>query len=1716
MNDLQITLPEITKPLQTPRLSLKELTGRKEIELVQLIAHLMPAAPESIKNLQDIKQLFHQDLSYSEQELQNIRHLVHNLIFRQFPRPETDAIRELISNSLDAHVRAKTESEPIFIQLQGNKLTVQDHGDGIGFDTLVNFFVPGRSSNPSAIFSLERGIPNVTGRFGQGGVSLFYFLLYHTLKSSPTLPEFSANNHQIRLPIAYDVDGKSYEVVFTCSLNEKNVQIHCKDISSKIEKKITVNTYREGQRLKLKFFEEGGLVKLDLYQYLTPSSKIGSCFKIISPLIESHKDAIERSIRSNFEHVSNTILKLNGKKLNLFEMPPQSFEYCQNIPHACLTTTDPIPLVNSTHEPIQTSISSHNELVFEWGSLSFTPPSQARSGSITLCEGGKLILEWPIITGLVPDKTVIDFNILNLTHDRASISFTDTRLKQAILQAIHRILSSSQIANREKSSLLNALFPLLKEDAFHLLEELWLEIKKSPYSLLPDLPELAAMDRKNTLLLNPRYLKTIQEPILYQSGTQVFHLIDVIMSTPAVYCDIGDHTHYFIDSRLYSSDTPIESRYNLSLLNSWLENEGMPGQILLNVFSGISPVALNHKAPQIPLENKLEPAPLSFIEQQDKTDASECLKSSQRELFLKQLSEDPAYAEPVMQEVISFMKDVKCSLGITKRSIRYLYHRLCQSPELLPLIKQVKKIELGYALRYEYSLENLEAFFEYYKYFLKAHSDEIDRFNLFASKGLFESMSWRFGFSETPYPHSYYHEAYFRWRQLIDISGTDNKDIIEKTLSYGACLKLTDDHLQLIANVSLEGERQALTGFVHQLKDTSFLIHLPQHQRDEVATVLINIKYFYSGDFNRILYEKIIDLVDRFKGPLQDKFIWIESSIAFAYLIPKYSLVPIKEHNFLDNAIAYYNARHSSNYSPDTVQDLGNSIVKVHNLNDKIKSLLSNMRGLKGVKAGNFTVTKNHLPTLVEKMSKPCKSWLTDTYDKPIKEYIELALEWKEHVDSYEKNPTAAGKIALTQKYIELLERNGCIMPRARTFFYSAFASDEDEFISRNYRLPTIETPSVLLQHDTDVVGYLKNSQLAASRIQSAIQQTHLPYSWIVELVKNCREAGANKIAVEVHLDSQEALAICITDNGKGMGPEELKALKIPGYTSKRKGEDDPNFGWGFFTLFNEFDSVYVSTSEDCVHQHELLFEKNDAGLALKQKTSIQNSPAGTRLVLKRKVNNPNQELLMLKAHFTNTCIQLKDVSVSFQNYPITIPTSTNSEFTHTETYFEKGVDKGPIQFEITSSKEGLYWKDLRLGSLSEPYFDLLPIWVKIKLEKNKQRFCISLPDVKHNMNRNHLLNKSDLLETIQRGILCLSIQYYLNTCVKEGDIEVLSKDFWNNFRTSYDSPSSFSQQLVRALTQHQWDLAAPQKHQLERQQIYDAFKAYFSEESTKGSVKISYDGKPVNPQEALSQIQSHVSQQCLQALNSHLKGYLCDPRQFAEIVMHLPLKQGAFSLNSLRSSLKQILFDHGIISEGGTLRTDFANLSFDDAYQKLAKSINYLSSKMQLKPMYVPLLEHFLNSILNKFHGMNSQKKMHNLVATSSLDRIASYLKSIARDILHHEISIVYYDKVDSADAYTYKGSNTLYLNKRNPSVIFLSSWLDSIAQDATTMLPFEAESLDKLTRLLVILCHEITHQKENRDCSSTHDETFKKLMNKLIQLLFIRSSSQKQLLRL
>lgn len=403
-------------------------TNLQSIELVHLIAALSPVETNSVHSLSDVAKYVNIQSQSSQFETlkKNIAILVHDLIFKQFANPAPEAVREMVSNALDAQVRSN-QVMPIAIILEGNMLKIKDRGDGMNYSSVVNFLVPGRSSNPEAIFNLDNGIPKVTGRFGQGGLAAFFFLLYQSGSHPSGVPFFKVEDNSVEISFICQEGDKNFQMTFK-GLEQEDGKINVQKIITPIaivdheNKSIRIRTFHEGSTpLQMDFEEKENQVLVDVKE--TTKKKTGTTFKIISPLIKDKANAIVNYLKEAFAFVPNTPLLINKEQIN----PSEAFKV----------------------------------ISFEGGELYFQPNKKAKKGVLVVCEGGKRIIQFETSHPNLFEKVGLSFHRLSLSQERNTLDYSS--LAKPLNALVNEIFKSEKLNREEKTALFNALVPLLIE-----------------------------------------------------------------------------------------------------------------------------------------------------------------------------------------------------------------------------------------------------------------------------------------------------------------------------------------------------------------------------------------------------------------------------------------------------------------------------------------------------------------------------------------------------------------------------------------------------------------------------------------------------------------------------------------------------------------------------------------------------------------------------------------------------------------------------------------------------------------------------------------------------------------------------------------------------------------------------------------------------------------------------------------------------------------------------------------------------------------------------------------------------------------------------------------------------------------------------------------------------------------------------------------------------
>lgn len=1679
--------------------SLRQLLDGKEIELTELIQLLTPLAPESIGSLKDLAERFRYPLECTEDELKNIQHLIHNLIFKQFSHPIADSVKEVISNAIDAQARSKLMEENLSIIFNADRLEIVDKGDGIGFEMLVNYFVPGRSSNPSAIFSLNKGLEGVTGRFGQGGLSIFYYLLYHTLASQSSIPRFCKTKQGWEIKIPYTLEGKAFEATF--SQNQASKEIHIE--TREIHRKITVDSTRNQKRLKLKFFEKNGRVQLDIQEKPGSSSSSGTRFKIVSPLVNASSLEIQESIQNNFGFVLSPPILINNQRVNHQQ-----------------SGNDQIIAAQKISENTNVCISENlKEIRFDWGAIYFSSMlQQDQVGSLLICEGGKKVQQITLDEDFVPLQMVVNFHRLPLTHDRAVVNFKDSDMVKNLKDAISTILKSDTLNFEDKSCVLNALYPILTEDRLNLIRDLKMSLQGFNYNLLPALAELGSSNLKNSLMLNPEYLMHLRVPSFYQSGNLIYHWIEANLQEPLVLCQLEYTKHIFVDSRLNHPTSRALTLFNMTLLNKWMEQRKIIGKIPLDhIFEATnihySQTTSSHHRQTSSADESSQSQPSQALEEENDTFVND---RDQYYSFVQQLHSESAqnYPDETRQRTLKILSPENKFIFRTQ-TVRYLYHTLCQNPNLALLgeVEDCLRIYSLVDLKHDLVKEIIERIVSV----IKNSPEELSLYRQYL-KGLLKAP-YDMRFQAWIHPFETYSEHYLRWKKLV--LSIDSADPINgaNCIPNFAQNMFTDLHVELILKIPFIEVRKNLLRNLFRLHDVNYLLNLPDNEFDKLTLFFSLISIHDQGLFNSMLFNKYVydDLIYIVNDCLKNNslnhcrlfqlYLRLQSSYLFNF---SFNFL-FNKNDFL-NSLTIFKGFSDDNLVLTCLNELNDSLDDIIRLNNKLATCIQNEIFKRRVQNLPGPLVFGNMINLQDGPINLQNGPLHIPSPEETKDLCECALACADHMD----NPSLATKMAAREKYLALLEKNSCLQPRTRSIIYAALSLGNDEFKTCNYVYPQDIAKALPLHQDPDVLAYIHNEKLALSRIQSATLQSHKPFSWIKEVVKNSLEAGADQLDVEVHLTPDKEIAIILKDNGQGMGSKELKALKTPGYTTKRTLDLDPNFGWGFFTLFHEFNSVYVSTYKDGLVSR-LLFEKMGEGITLQQATSDDNIGKGTTLILKKGVSDPSREIIQMKSEFTNCCQSLKNVEVHFQSYPIAGSSIAQVVSEYSEPWMEEGQDKGEIKFILNKTKEGVYWKDLGLGAIPEDCFSLVPHELEELMQKDRARFCIYLPHLDQNMTRNQSINDSSLTKALQRGVLRGAIYNGINHCLKDPKhFKLLSEDFWNDFRVNYQVSDPDVQHMIKALNSNDWTKLLDTQMMDSKNCLLDKVQEFFKPIEESSSLSLSFNSTSRSSVEMIQGIKAVDRASNLDSLNTFIQETLSNSRSLAQVMIHLPVLPNEPTLATLRQGFVDILKKLNLINSTGEWTENLQNLDLQETLKQINEHVEDLKDDLNLDPVIDGVLQHFVYACAKTIGNIQTQKHLCIPMPDKSYEKLAAILKAIAKDLLNKEIKIKFYDEADNRNAYTFRGSNTIYINKRSLTVIYLSMLLGKADQNSAGKIEFGVKDIEQIASLMETLCHELTHQDENTGCESTHDQVFRTKLSHKLESLLVKDNLEKNALQI
>ncbi len=463
-----------------------------EYELAQSVLSLS-ATSDKLDTYEKIVAFFEANTEIPEAKHIAVANCAHDLrcrILNQFQYPEAAAVVEGAANALDAQRQARNLTHPLLLRIDKKRITIIDAGTGIV--DLALFLIPSKTSNPRAIFCREEGEKKIYARFGQGVLSYFYFIAFHWREGQQATYVRDEKGDKT-VTIFYTRENLAHSASFYKKRGGQLVGPECR--SQIEEKKIIVSTCNSEGAYRLEFTERTGQIFFKVYP--SKRKKIGTKIKIISPLLKSADNKIKRQVIERLQFINTPIL-VNGA-----------------------------PLYDLTLE----------RLHLPGIEILYSPDLTDRVGQLFICEGGRTIQQFPLIKGiLVPYVLALSFDLLPLSHERATIDWKDEVTLRTLYEGIEGIIHSL-LPHETKIILLNSLAALFQKEKIddryliaRTISKVINEYVKQGFLILPDHRKVRTLGIHQALYFHPEYLDDLPlarpEKIILSHGKITLFSVD--------------------------------------------------------------------------------------------------------------------------------------------------------------------------------------------------------------------------------------------------------------------------------------------------------------------------------------------------------------------------------------------------------------------------------------------------------------------------------------------------------------------------------------------------------------------------------------------------------------------------------------------------------------------------------------------------------------------------------------------------------------------------------------------------------------------------------------------------------------------------------------------------------------------------------------------------------------------------------------------------------------------------------------------------------------------------------------------------------------------------------------------------------------------------------------------------------------------------------------
>jgi hypothetical protein len=611
--------------------------------------------------------------------------------------------------------------------------------------------------------------------------------------------------------------------------------------------------------------------------------------------------------------------------------------------------------------------------------------------------------------------------------------------------------------------------------------------------------------------------------------------------------------------------------------------------------------------------------------------------------------------------------------------------------------------------------------------------------------------------------------------------------------------------------------------------------------------------------------------------------------------------------------------------------------------------------------------------------------------------------------------------------------------------------------------------------------------------IAQAVNQRPEPFTWVRELIKNSREAGAKNIKFEIKKSTDGKLVLEVHDDGKGLSKKNIHYFYIPKFSGKNPGDkQDINFGWGAYSLFDYFQKVGLSSKTDDLNDPGIQMEMDYSptkgmNLRVGGNPHLKAPVQGTHLSLQSDKEADSVNTNLLKYFIKKLSKEIKGIEVTLDE----VITNDEPEIVDPLAVESKMVIAGKdVELKIQKGSGGIYYNGELMNSDLKKYEESVPEFLKEFMPKNLSVKITG--DLAQTAGRGQFIHQKEIDEKIKKSLgLYLMSEMSQQRINSDNQDKIIPYDFFYDFRgPSLDLiPGSREEKLVKAM-------------------------------------------KSQNPEEIN-----------LDDFNEFFK----NPKEIGGFLIHMPLIENspktdtATNLIQIREEIISVLKKDNLLNQAGEINSDSSGL-----YKIYAE----LRSKYQEKKLSA-IYYQFEKSITQDFWNKETQKMMakkhfgENLEKTAPIEFSDFDIRNVPDDVErevfskkeHQSTKIAaqmgqeFFDEILSSYYFNKESDLSMKLKKEKPQIGFYLKADNSQAHFAAfnNVISFnlvgKTDAFGRLKKhleeplgdqdfleLMNTFVHELAHQQLGHSGHS-HDEMFFEKMRELMLPLIKHGKDIKEL---